>query len=69
MPAAPELVLSDVRGPMNATRSQFDVIILSRARAAAADTYRVNNRPRHGPTGVLFSLFCEKNEMFPLVYL
>jgi hypothetical protein len=25
MPAAPELVLSDVRGPTNATRSRFDV--------------------------------------------
>ena len=26
MPAAPELVLSDLRGPMNATKSRFDVI-------------------------------------------
>ena len=33
MPAAPELVLSDFRGPMGATKSRFDVII---ARAAAA---------------------------------
>ena len=39
-PAAPELVLSDVRGPTNATRSQFDVIVYRAPVCAAADTYR-----------------------------
>jgi len=33
VPAAPELMLSDLRGPMDATRSRFDIII---AGAAAA---------------------------------
>jgi hypothetical protein len=36
MPAAPELVLSDLRGPMNATQSRFDVIIV--CAAAGRDT-------------------------------
>ena len=36
MPAAPKLVLSDVRGPMDATKSRFDVII-ARARAAGGN--------------------------------
>jgi hypothetical protein len=39
MPAAPELVLSDLRGPMNATKSRFDVIIVRAAAGRDADYY------------------------------
>jgi hypothetical protein len=42
MPAALELVLSDVRGPTNATRSQFDVIKSRRARLDTATLHCVN---------------------------
>ena len=64
-PAAPELVLSDVRGPMNATRSRFDgCYIIARAHGAA-DTYRVNGQLEF--SSPYFEKTEMKNEMFPLV--
>jgi hypothetical protein len=60
-PAAPELVLSDVRGPTNATRSQFDSYYnIARALAAADTTYRVN---KVHPYWSSRSPYFEKTEM------